>query len=510
MNAVALLPMAVRGRARAIGSLSRPVHVAPATSPPTNVALAPRPVFGRAHALGSLYQAHVLAGPPAVVHELELPKAAFLPIVDERTANRLAVVHRVPTHTEEQVPLDDVIELDLVDVGDPPWATAGSLKVWVDDKLAWDGAQFVAPYNGGLSAVLPRAPNRFRLRIQPRFLWPPDTVVRVRAEGHHGGEATTSSYWFRTVDTLPPRIVEVHSATPIEVLVTFSEAVSDSALELAAYQLGRATLPSYLPALVAVTRESDRVVRLRFASELSPRRRYVLFGRAIADRRGNVIAAPHDFATFTAMELPRPAGRQFSLWRLLPELNRREDKSLDLRRLTACLQECVDLVLYDVDAILLELDPDTASEATVDRMLYDVGNPFATDGLDRAAKVRLLRILPTAMALRGTEPAIVSVARFFLGLDVAIEPYLRGGLVLGESELGVDWNLGPGTRRDRRSFDVRVHRKLTETERRLMVAIVRYLKPPNTHFVRLLEPPDESTDHVELGFSELTEAFALH
>ena len=77
-------------------------------------------------------------------------------------------------------------------------------------------------------------------------------------------------------------------------------------------------------------------------------------------------------------------------------------------------------------------------------------------------------------------------------------------LVLGESELGVDWILGPSSRFALYAFNVRVDQALTDEQHRQLRAIVEYLKPAHTHFVDLLEPAPPSTyDHWELGESEL-------
>ncbi len=79
--------------------------------------------------------------------------------------------------------------------------------------------------------------------------------------------------------------------------------------------------------------------------------------------------------------------------------------------------------------------------------------------------------------------------RFFLGIEIAaITAFASDALVLGESELGVDWVLGPSDRFALYAFNVEVGRLLADDERIQLRAIVEYLKPAHTHFVDLVEP----------------------
>jgi hypothetical protein len=112
---------------------------------------------------------------------------------------------------------------------------------------------------------------------------------------------------------------------------------------------------------------------------------------------------------------------------------------------------------------------------------------------------------------KGTAPGIRNAVRFFLGLEITILAFTAGTLVLGESELGVDWILGPSDRFARYAFNVRVAVPLSEPQRRHLRAIVEYMKPAHTHFVDLIEPtPPQTYAHWELGISELGESSTLH
>jgi hypothetical protein len=73
---------------------------------------------------------------------------------------------------------------------------------------------------------------------------------------------------------------------------------------------------------------------------------------------------------------------------------------------------------------------------------------------------------------------------------VDVKPYLgfQPTWVLGESELGFDTFLGPGTSFLRYSFEVETFVNVDETIRRRLIEIVQYMKPAHTHFVRLVSP----------------------
>src|SRR5690606_7716951 len=107
---------------------------------------------------------------------------------------------------------------------------------------------------------------------------------------------------------------------------------------------------------------------------------------------------------------------------------------------------------------------------------------------------------------------IQNAVRFFLGIEIAaITAFASDALVLGESELGVDWVLGPSDRFALYAFNVEVGRLLADEERVRLRAIVEYLKPAHTHFVDLVEPVAViEPDHWELGLSDSGETSDLH
>jgi phage tail-like protein len=245
---------------------------------------------------------------------------------------------------------------------------------------------------------------------------------------------------------------------------------------------------------------------------LSPGASYRVYATKIVDLLGNVILAPFNQKVFTAFTPPAPAGRNFKLVNALPLMNRLEDATGDLTKFVACLQEETDILLADCDRFLDILDPDLASSAVLDLMLLDLGNPFDFD-LVEIDKRRLVQVLVDMYQLKGTGQGIINVVRFFLGVEVTVDEFNDDpdGLVLGESELGVNWSLGPATSFLRFSFKVVSPVVLTAKQRAQITDIANYMKPAHTHFVQLVEPvAPVVVDHLELGLSELGDEWILH
>lgn len=144
--------------------------------------------------------------------------------------------------------------------------------------------------------------------------------------------------------------------------------------------------------------------------------------------------------TFTGFSPEHPTGRSFSLWRLVvPQKNRIEDQSYDdARRVINCMQEVTNLLLIGVDRFTDLFDPDVCSDAVIDDMLIDMGNPFTWAELELTAPQRrkLLRYLIEIYRGKGTARGIESAILFLLGVQVTIVPHVRGGWVLGIDELG--------------------------------------------------------------------------
>ena len=107
----------------------------------------------------------------------------------------------------------------------------------------------------------------------------------------------------------------------------------------------------------------------------------------------------------------------------------------------------------------------------------------------------------------------MNVVRFFTGIEITIDPYFGDtGMSLGESELGVDWELGPGDRALLYTFAIDAPFALTAEQRKQIESIAVYMKPAHTHLAEITEPtpPPAIPDHWELGLSELGDTSLLH
>ena len=200
------------------------------------------------------------------------------------------------------------------------------------------------------------------------------------------------------------------------------------------------------------------------------------------------------------------ANRRFNLWQMLPKHNRRDDKTGDLKKFIDCLQQITDLLLSDIDGLADIYNIERAPDTFLDLILYDLGNPFAFR-LNTISKRRLASILVDMYKQKGTATGIRNTIRFFLNIDVeAVAAVLEGILTLGESELGVDFELGPSESFSRYAFDIVAGRRLNDTDRQQISEIVNYMKPAHTHFINLIEPTQpQILDKWILGLSELGE-----
>lgn len=216
-------------------------------------------------------------------------------------------------------------------------------------------------------------------------------------------------------------------------------------------------------------------------------------------------------AIFVSFQCPRPADRDFQLLDFIPEINKSEDFTGDLKNFILSMQDVVDFILCDIDKFAEILDPDTARTPFLDLMLCDLGNPFSFITLSETDKRRLIDVLVSIYKQKGTGVGIINAIRFFLGIEVTIDVFNETeGWVLGVSELGIDTVLGPGTSRERFSFRIISPVALTDEQRTQIEQIVDFMKVGHEHLVEIEEPDTTVIDHWELGLSELGINTDLH
>jgi phage tail-like protein len=442
---------------------------------------------------------------------LELPGLVVDNVAAVVAPSALALVNRDPCPGETGVPIDSTVGLELVDTASDGVDRVAT-RVFVGGVLAFDGSLVpeVRPGFDGSRASVAETADTLRLVLDPTTPFVSQAVVTVRVVSTLvGGAADLDEvYSFGIEDRTAPRLVAAQATAQKIVQVGFDEPVVASSV--AAFTFQPLDFPA-VPIAIIGAESLGSVVRVDLDTEMTPDVRYRVTAAGVTDVHGNPVEPPFDQAVFVGFRPARPQGRRFDLWSMLPKHNRRTDATGDLRRFIACLQEALDLLLAEADRFPDLFDLERAPEPFLDAILADLGNPFPFD-LDALGKRRLASVLVEMYRQKGTAGGIRNAIRFFLGIDVeAITPFTGTTLVLGESELGVDWELGPSDRFARYAFDVTVGIPLADAERQQLRAIVDYMRPAHTHFVDLIEPgPPPTFEHWELGVSELGETTDLH
>ena len=442
---------------------------------------------------------------------LELPALYADTIAAVVAVSRPLLANRDPGPDETGVLLESAIALEVIDPG-VDGVDRVATRVWVDGVLAFDGNAVpeVQPGFDGPRSTILETGDTLRIVLDPLTPFASEAVVSVRvvSQTTGGAHSLDRTYTFIAEDRTAPRVVGAQAVTQRELQIGFDEEVSVTDA------MGFSIEPLAFPAVAVAAMDavaSGTLVTLTLDTEMTPDVPHRVVVTGVADLFGNPILPPDNAATFLGFRPPSPAMRRFDLWSMLPRHNRRTDDTGDLWRFIACLQETLDHLLAEVDRYPDVFDLERAPEGFLDLILRDLGNPFPFE-LDELGKRRLASVLVEMYRQKGTAVGIENAIRFFLGIDItAITAFTGTTLVLGESELGVDWELGPSDLFARYAFDVEVDVPLSDTERRQIRAIVDYLKPAHTHFVELIEPGVPlSYDHWELGISELGVESELH
>ncbi len=480
------------------------------------------PIYG-ASAFNLIFGLRLVdTGAGAVVLNVELP-AVYLDDVQFETpaggVSELRLANRRGAPGEIGVKVSDHVEVDLIENSEDPPSIE---QVYINGQLAFTNNPidtFQPGFNGAGSAVFSSIGLR-RVVIDPTASLAVLSLVTVRVVGSGASwpNPIDETYTFTTEDLVNPRVTSASGRDLKVARVVFNEAMkmtsasdADDALKPGNYAFAGVSIPTAEVAPVSVAKVSDTEVDVTVDVPFSPGGTYSVTVANAKDLFGNAVIAPNNTVQFAAFRPPQPAGRSFDLYAKIPDINRRFDLTGDLRLFIACLQDIADLLLYDVDKWAEILDPDFAPEDFVDAMLADLGNPFPFD-LALVDKRRLLRVLVDIYRQKGTNVGIVNAVRFFLGIEVVVVEWLAEGLSLGESELGIDWILAPGTSRDRYSYEIVSPVLLTDTQRDQITQIAEYMHPAHTHLRQIVEPPPvEVIDHLELGLSELGgEEWQLH
>jgi phage tail-like protein len=400
-------------------------------------------------------------------------------------SDRFAIIMRDPQPAEAGVPAASQIFMRVVDLnGIPADPSSINIRVLIDqgagDVIAYDGATFVSPWIGGLSAVVGSTgadPYCF-LDVtldQTPMAFASEAVVNVTVDvvsgsggwghftwghvpwGHAGNTGSGDlAYAFTAADTIAPNLLSAVAVGPRTVRVTFDDAMAagvgmvDDLTSWVPATLGAPEgfhtmnvdpLPGVDLTCVAVEVVPDtggRVWDLSTQWAMTPECPYGLTVRStVEDDAGNAIATAS--VAFLGYVPAQPATRFFDYGQLcVPIKNRTEDVTRDLERFANCIGEVLTYLIVQIDHWTDAYDTDRCTDAEVDDRLADLGNPFDWAELDMTADQRrkLLGVLVDIYRRKGTASGIERVIYLLLGETVTVEPYAATGWVLGEDCLG--------------------------------------------------------------------------
>jgi len=441
---------------------------------------------------------------------IELPALYVNNVIALAALSRPLLICRDPGPGETDVPLDTAIALEIVDP-----QTSGisreETRIWVDGVLAFEGdaAEEIKTGFNGPRATIVETSDTLRLVLDPVAVFESQAAVTIRVvTSTNDGQTLDETYSFFAQDLTRPKLVAAQAVGQKSVRLSFDESVRVTSPT--GFSVEPLEFPAVSPTVIDAV-ANGTMVEILLDTEMTPSVDYRLTATGVADLKGNEIDSAFSSVVFKGFVPARPTDRRFELWSMLPIWNRREDVTGDLQKFILSLQETLDWLLAEVDRFPEIFDLERAPESFLDLILTDLGNPFPFD-LDELAKRRLASVLVEMYRQKGTAIGIENAIRFFLGVDItAITPFAGTTLILGESELGIDWELGPSDRFARYAFNVEVDVYLSDIERSQLRAIVDYLKPGHTHFVDLIEPsaPVEY-DHWVIGISELGVTSDLH
>lgn len=332
-------------------------------------------------------------------------------------------------------------------------------------------------------------------------------TCRIRAS-YDAGPVTDTTWTFRIADVTPINVVGAVATGTRTVRVAFDDTVAlQGNASFAVTGVEDGSPKAAVTVLSAVADGTS--VTLTLSTDTSFGAAYRVTASGVTDESGNGLGTAS--ADFVSYRPAWPATRRFRVWDMLPMQSRVDDASGDLRRFSDCLQDVVDLILLRIDEWPQIFDLTRAPEAWLDQILVDLGNPFRFS-LSLQEKRKLASALVALYRLKGTEPGLIQAVRFLLDMEISVTSAGGALMRLGVSKLGLDWILGAGDARQRRTFLVNVPVALTSEQRARLLAIVRYMKPVNTHLGAILEPepPDQTPDHWELGRSLLGTETILH
>lgn len=327
--------------------------------------------------------------------------------------------------------------------------------------------------------------------------------LRVKAQTF-SGQTLEGSWAWTWRDVEPPSVAEVSARTDSSILVKFSEAVLlDTSVNGALNPENYAVLVNegvgaYTPQVSGVARgTADNEVVVSFSEKLTFSSQYTLqVGAQVQDLAGNSIRDGDRTREFTSIPSTKSDCRRLDIYSMLPNMNRREDITEDLRKFCDVIQDWADQAFYSIDCFSDIYDVERAPIEFIDAMLFELGNPFGCVSLTDLEKRRLVPVLVSIYQQMGSNKGIENAIRFLLGIEVTVCPLVRrDSWILGRSLLGFDTYLGPEDGSPYfYTFKLVTDETLTELQKKQIRCIVDIMKPIHEHLYSLdfEEPQIES------------------
>ena len=347
--------------------------------------------------------------------------------------DRPLLINRDPGPDEAGAPREPVICLDLVDLQVPASGIdEAATSVWINGVLAWDSDAAQAGFQGAGSGS-EQDTRSYRICIEPETTYPSEQVITIRvASSTNDGSSIDETYSFTIEDYQAPILVAAEATGRREVTLSFDESVEVTSGT--GFSFSRVGSPGVSLSAVSATASGSAVVVV-VDQDMTPTIQYQVTATGVADLAANQIVAPNNSALFSGYLMPQPNGRRFELWDWIPNQNKREDASGDLRSFIDVLQEVVDLLLGDVDLFVDCWSIERSTSNFIDLILGDLGNPFGDFELTEIRKRRLAATLVDLYQQKGTAQGIIDAVNFFLGIVVTIDTLRNTGLQLGLDDL---------------------------------------------------------------------------